>query len=104
MDMTLAAIVLALLLIVALILHECKRREAKQLRAELEHTQAQVGTKIREAKRAALFEGYKLCQGDAYVAVVKAENRGASAIEALRALTPPVVLAQAEQRLEWITV
>lgn len=104
MDMTLAAIVLALLLIVALILHEAKRREAKQLRAELGHTQAQYAAKIREAKRAALFEGYKLCQGDAYVAVAKAENRGASAIEALRTLTPPAIVAQAEQRLEWIPV
>jgi hypothetical protein len=104
MDMTLASIVLALLLIVALILHEHKRREANRLRAELEHTQAQLGTKIREAKRMTLFEGYRLCQADAYVAVLKAESRGRSPLEALRELTPPAIVEQAEKRLEWIPV
>lgn len=99
-----AAIVLALTTIALFILHEAKRREAKRLQADLDETRTKRAVEIRTAKSKALLEGYKLCQGDAYVAVVKAENRGTSAIEALRELIPPAVLDQAQERLTWIKV
>jgi len=94
MDMTLASIVLALLLIVALILHEQKRREAQRLQAELDRLRATHAAELRVTKNRALIDGYQLCQRDIYVAAVKADQRDMPILDAIRNTLPPAQLEQ----------
>lgn len=86
MDMTLAAIVLALLLVVALGLHEAKRREVKQLQHSLDSLTAHI-TQVRKlAYDDGFTSGLKHGLGDMYKAIRRAEREGRDPIEAAAAL------------------
>lgn len=105
MDITLiAALVLAATTASFAWIAEARRRTINGLNESLAHNQAHQHERLQAHGRTNLIAGYKLAQGDIYVAVVKADNRGEDVVTAVRNTLPPVLLEQANERLEWIKV